>query len=63
MKYRIKQVGDWYYPQVKRFGLFWMNFELNENYHELGAAQSAIQSEILRTQKQKTVIIHEYEGE
>lgn len=64
MEYRIKQVGDWYYPQVKKWGLFWVNMRSNDfmemRYTEVGATDSAIRSVVLAAKKDKEVTIHQF---
>lgn len=62
MKYRIKQVGDWYYPQVKKFGFFWINMNTgwDEYYKDIESAYYAIDIYINSKNKGKQVIIHQY---
>lgn len=62
MKYRIKQVGDWYYPQVKKFGFFWINMNIgwDEYYKDIESAYYAIAIYINKKNKGKQVVIHQY---
>lgn len=62
MKYRIKQIGDWYYPQIKKFGFLWVNINhgWDEYYKDIESAYYAIDIYINEKNKGKQVTIHQY---
>lgn len=62
MKYRIKQVGDWYYPQIKKFGFLWVNMNCgyDEYYKDIESACYAIDIYINEKSKGNQVTIHQY---
>lgn len=62
MKYRIKQVGDWYFPQIKKFGFIWVNINdgWDASYKDIESAYCAINIYINSKKKGKQVIIHQY---
>lgn len=68
-KYRVKQVGDVYYPQFKFLGLFWMTFECiraegsyRYSFSELGNAMEFIRG-LESEDKNMEVTIHPYKGD
>lgn len=68
-KYRVKQVGDVYYPQFKFLGLFWMAFECirAEGSYRYSFSELANAMEFIRglesEDKNMEVTIHPYKGD
>lgn len=69
MSYRIKQVGEKYYPQYKFLGLFWINFKsgmAGYGYYDtvfwsLEEAQKCLEDNFSQEPVDKSVTIHKFE--
>jgi len=67
MKYRIKQIGDLFYPQGRLFGLFWFDYagqrKQRISFDSLSGARKFLDDVINKEAAKKNIKIHPYQYE
>lgn len=60
MKVRVIKKGDWYYPQYKRFHLFWKTY-ISPGYNHMLAGFSSKEAAVKFIKDQERQIVSEFE--